>query len=121
MIKKTKWYNSRWFYLGVIVLIIIIALYAATKSVAYFNYTELLKTENAAKSVEIDSLKKNYDKLFKQKERVKIIREKINTEEEDQRIAYLEQELLNLRRAKEDTIVKKDTPEQLYKYFNNIK
>ncbi len=118
-IRKKKWYNSRWFYLGSIVLLIVGLYFAVTKTTAYFNYQELLKTENTTLKVEIDSLKKRYDKLEKQREKIVIIRERISTKEQDERIAYLEEELRKIRMLP-DTIYKKDTPEELYQYFNKI-
>lgn len=118
MIKKIKWYNSRWFYLAVVVLLILSITFAATKTVAYFNYQEILKTEIDSLNNIIVSKDSLYQKLHKQKEKVRIIREKISTEEETQKIVYLEEELKKLRRSKTDTTITKDTPEELYKYFN---
>ncbi len=118
MIKKIKWYNSKWFYLAVVVLIILSIIFAATKTVAYFNYQEILKTEIDSLNNIIVSKDSLYQKLHKQKEKVKIIREKITTTEETQKIVYLEEELKKLRRSKTDTTITKDTPEELYKYFN---
>ena len=118
MIKKVKWYNSRWFYLAVVVLLILSITFAATKTVAYFNYQEILKTEIDSLNNIIVSKDSLYQKLHKQKEKVKIIREKISTEEETQKIVYLEEELKKLRKSKTDTTITKDTPEELYKYFN---
>ncbi len=120
MTRKEKWYNKWWIKVIVIVLIALGIYVALTKSTAFFNYQELLKSENTTLKIEMDSLKSRYNRLEKQRQKITIIREKITTAEQDQRIAYLEEELRKIRTL-QDTVYKKDSPEELYQYFNKIK
>jgi predicted RND superfamily exporter protein len=120
MKQQIKWYNSKWFYLTIIVLFMIGLYFGITKSTTYFNYQELLKTENTSLKVEIDSLKKKYEKLEKKRVKIVMIRERITTKEQDDRIAYLEKELKKIRTLT-DTVHKKDTPQELYQYFKDLK
>lgn len=120
MTRRVKWYQKKLFFLACGVIILYIILYAATKSTIYFNYQELLKSENESLKIQIDSLKEMYDKIEKRKEKVKIIREKISTKDQDTKIAKLQEELKKLK-SRQDTTFKKDSPEDLYKYFKNFK
>ena len=115
-----RWYNSRWFYLGIILLIIFGLYFAVTKTTAYFNYQELLKTENTELKAQIDTLNKKYNRIEKERAKVVIIRERITTKEQEDRIAYLEEELRKIR-ILPDTVYKKDSPQELYKYFKDLR
>lgn len=119
MIRKTKWYSTWWFRISVIVVVIVIIFFAVKKTNAYINYQEYLKTE-------IESLKREntkLDSLYKlkaaEKEKIKVIREKISVQPELDRIKHLENQLLELRKQPPKQI---DTlsPEELDKYLKNL-
>jgi preprotein translocase subunit SecF len=117
--RKTKWYNTWGFRISVIVVVIVIIFFAAKKTNAYINYQEYLKTE-------IESLKKDnskLDSLYKlksaEKEKIKIIREKISIQSEIDRLEHLRNQLLELRKQPPkqiDTI----SPEELDKYLKEL-
>jgi len=116
MTRKEKWYNSWWVKVAV-GLVIIYLLYLGTKTtVAYVNYQEYLKTE-------IEQLKKEntkLDSLYKtkvlEKEKIKIIREKISIQSELDRLEILTKQLEEIKTTKLEKI---DSigPEDLQKYL----
>lgn len=119
MIKKTKWYNTWWFKIIIISIIAIVIYFAAKKTTVYINYQEYLKTE-------IDSLKRQniiLDSLYKSKvidkEKIKIIREKISIQSELDRLEHLKNQLIELRKQP----IKQTenlSPEELDKYLKEL-
>lgn len=120
MRKTVRWYNSRWFYLGIVLLVIFGLYFAATNSTPYFNWKELVNSENTEMQAQIDTLNKKYEKIEKERAKIVIVRERITTKEQEDRIAYLEEELRKIR-ILPDTIYKKDSPQELYKYFKDLR
>lgn len=117
--KKIKWYNLFWVrILGVLVIVFGIYM-AARKTVTYYNLNEYLKTE-------IESLKKkntSLDSLYKlekeKKEKVKIIKERIQVAGDLERIKKLEKELEELRK-KVPPKVEPLSPEDMTSYFKDL-
>lgn len=117
--KKIKWYNLFWVrILGVLVIVFGIYM-AARKTVTYYNLNEYLKTE-------IESLKKkntSLDSLYKlekeKKEKVKIIKERIQVAGDLERIKKLEKELEELRK-KVPPKVEPLSPEDMTSYFKGL-
>lgn len=113
---RTKWYNKWWIKVAAGLMIIIILYIATKKTITYVNYQEYLKTE-------IETLKKEntkLDSLYKtkvlEKEKIKIIREKISIQSELDRLTELTKQLEEVRKTelnKIDTI----SPEQLQIYL----
>ena len=119
MTRKTKWYNTWWFKIIIISIIAIVIYFAAKKTTVYINYQEYLKTE-------IDSLKRQniiLDSLYKSKaidkEKIKIIREKISIQSELDRLEHLKNQLIELRKQP----IKQTenlSPEELDKYLKEL-
>jgi Tfp pilus assembly protein PilN len=117
--KEIKWYNLFWVrILGVLVIVFGIYM-AARKTVTYYNLNEYLKTE-------IESLKKkntSLDSLYKlekeKKEKVKIIKERIQVAGDLERIKKLEKELEELRK-KVPPKVEPLSPEDMTSYFKDL-
>lgn len=115
-----KWYNNKWIYIAVIIVLIISLYLIFKQSSVYYNYQELLKSENIILKKEIDSLTIEYNELKNKKDKVVIIRERISTKDQDEKIAFLENELRKLK-IRRDTIITEDTPEGLLEYFKKFR
>lgn len=115
-----KWYNNKWIYIAVIIILIISLYLIFKQSSVYYNYQELLKSENIILKKEIDSLTIEYNELKNKKDKVVIIRERISTKDQDEKIAFLENELRKLK-IRRDTIITEDTPEGLLEYFKKFR
>lgn len=118
MTRKTKWYQSWWFRISTVVIIILL-IFGGKEAVTHYNYVESLKTEIK----ESEKQRLVQDSLYKIKEaekaKIKIIREKIYIQPDLERIKHLENQLLELRKQPPKQI---DTlsPEELDKYFKNL-
>lgn len=113
---KTKWYNKWWIWA---IVVLVIGYFGVKKSVAYYNYTELIKVEKDRLFKEVNQL----DSIIKIQEadikKLKSQRLKINTSSETQKILLLEQQLQDLRKknkASKDTL----SPENLNIYLENL-
>ena len=111
-----KWYNNKWVYIATIIVLLISLYLILKQSSVYYNYQELLKSENIILKKEIDSLTEEYTLLKNKKDKVLIIRERITTKDQDERIVFLENELRKLK-TRRDTTITVDTPEELLEYF----
>lgn len=120
MQRKQPWYNNRWIYLGLLIVILYIFYYGITNSTEYYNYNAL-EQENKEIKRENDSLRIVVKEVRSNIEKTTIIRERISTEEEDARVYELEKQLNALRSLPKDTTVTQDSPEELFRYFNNFK
>ena len=120
MQRKQPWYNNRWIYLGLLIAILYIFYYGITNSTEYYNYNAL-EQENKEIKRENDSLRIVVKEVRSNIEKITIIRERITTEEEDARVYELEKQLNALRSLPKDTTVTQDSPEELFRYFNNFK
>lgn len=116
---KQKWYNKWWIKVAAAVMILIILYIATKKTITYVNYQEYLKTE-------IEQLKKEnikLDSLYKtkvlEKEKIKIIREKISIQSELDRLEILTKQLEEIKTTKLEKI---DSigPEDLQIYLQKI-
>lgn len=119
MLKKVKWYNIFWVRILGVLLILLLIYFAATKTVTYYNLNEYLKTEIEnlkKKNIELDSL---YQKEKVKKEKVRIIRERIQVGEDIEKVKKLEKELQELRKQK-PTPIDKISPEELDQYFRQL-
>ena len=120
MQRKQPWYNNRWIYLGLLIVILYIFYYGITNSTQYYNYS-ILEKQNVELKRQNDSLQIVAKEIRTKIEKTTIIRERISTEEEDARVYELEKQLNALRSLPKDTTVTQDSPEELFRYFNNFK
>ncbi len=118
MTRKTKWYQSWWFYIIIFVVLVVAVYFAARKTIAYVNYQEYLKTE-------IESLKKDnikLDSLYRitaaQKDKIKIIKEKIDITEDIKKLQTLIDEYERIKKDTTPSIQNKPTPKELLDYLN---
>jgi len=113
---KEKWYNKGWVKVAAGLMIVYLLYSNFKSSTLNHNLQEIHKTEiNELKKqiIERDSL---YNIAKNQKEKIKIIREKISIQSELDRLTELTKQLEEVRKTelnKIDTI----TPEQLQKYL----
>lgn len=114
---NNKWYKSWWIYVVVFFITIVLLILGLKKTKAYMNYQEYLKTE--IEDLKRINLKKDQtiDSLILVKQKIKIIRERISTEEQDKVIRDLEQELTLLRKEKSELTptIKQDTIYPIHK------
>lgn len=116
MTMKEKWYNKGWVKVAAGLMIVYLLYSNFKSSTLNHNLQEIHKTEiNELKKqiIERDSL---YNIAKNQKEKIKIIREKISIQSELDRLTELTKQLEEVRKTelnKIDTI----TPEQLQKYL----
>ncbi len=118
-VKKVKWYNLFWVRILGVVLILILIYFGATKTVTYYNLNEYLKTEIETlkkKNVQLDSL---YNQEKVKKEKIKIIRERIQVGEDIEKVKKLQKQLEELRKQQLPK-VEKIEPEELNKYFQDL-
>lgn len=117
--KVVKWYNLFWVRILGVVLILILIYFGATKTVTYYNLNEYLKTEIETlkkKNIQLDSLY-NQEKI--KKEKIKIIRERIQVGEDIEKVKKLQKELEELRKQQLPK-VEKIEPEELDTYFRQL-
>lgn len=111
-----KWYNTWWFKITVASIIIIILYFATRKTIVYMNYQEYLKTQIDSLNIENTKLDSLYKVAVLQKDKIKIIREKVSIQSEVDKLERLkiELELLGKQPSK---ITDSITPEDLLRYF----
>ena len=117
--KVVKWYNLFWVRISGVVLILLLIYFGATKTVTYYNLNEYLKTEIEnlkKKNTELDSL---YQKEKTKKEKVRIIKERIQIGEDIEKVKKLQKELEELRKQQLPKVDKIE-PEELNKYFKDL-
>lgn len=110
------WYKSWWFGAVVVVGIIFLIFYAATKTPQFLNYREYLKTEIDSLQNQVQVLQKSIDKLEHKRDSIRIIRQKISVQSELDQIKKLAKEYEALK-AKELIVTDSITVEDLYKFY----
>lgn len=119
--------NNFTFYKYLIYIVIIVGLMIGgyllyNKSIDYFNYTRFLRETNDQLQYEIKVRDSIYEELSLQKNKTIVIRQKINTSQEEEKIKLLEKKLELLRFSNSN--INKDTsnllPEELTLYFEKI-
>ena len=110
MTRKTKWYHTWWFYtIIILLLIIIIGGYFSGKKVLDDTKLEVLEKTN----LKLDSL---YKVTSAQKDKIRIIKEKIDITEDIKKLQSLIDEY---DKIKKDTISStKPTSKELLNYIN---
>lgn len=119
MARVVKWYNTKWFYLAVFLLLVIGIYFGARKTITYINYQEYLKTEVEAlkkENLKLDSL---YKATAAQKEKIRIIKEKIDISEDIRKLQLLLDDYEKIKKNGVSTnITEHPTPEELLNYLN---
>lgn len=119
MARAVKWYNTKWFYLAVFLLLVIGIYFGARKTITYINYQEYLKTEVEAlkkENIKLDSL---YKATAAQKEKIRIIKEKIDISEDIRKLQLLLDDYEKIKKDGVSTnITEHPTPEELLNYLN---
>ena len=110
------WYKSWWFGAVVVVGIISLIFYAATKTPQFLNYREYLKTEIDSLQNQVQVLQKSIDKLEHKRDSIRIIRQKISVQSELDQIKKLAREYEALK-AKELVVTDSIKVEDLYKFY----
>lgn len=116
--RKTKWYQTWWFKIIVVILVVALV-FGGKEAVTHFNYVESLKTHIKSQDKKIETQDSLYKIKAAQKEKIKIVREKISIQLELDRLEHLKNQLLELRKQPPkqiDTI----SPEELDKYLKNL-
>lgn len=116
--RKIKWYNSKWFYYSIILITIIIIYLLVKNTVSQTNIAKHLKGQNEELLREGWKKDRVIDSLMIQKNKVKVIREKVSIASEEELIKKLQKELQDLR--KKEVVIDTITPEKLNIYLNNI-
>ena len=118
MIRKTKWYSTWWFRISVVVIIILLV-FGGKEAITHYNYVESLKTHIKSQDKKIETQDSLYKIKEAQKEKIRVIREKISIQPDLERIKHLENQLLELRKQPPKQI---DTlsPEELDIYFKKL-
>lgn len=116
--RKTKWYQTWWFRISVVILVILL-IFGGKEAITHYNYVESLKTHIKDQEKIITTQDSLYKIKEAQKEKIRVIREKISIQPDLERIKHLENQLLELRKQPPKQI---DTlsPEELDKYFKNL-
>ena len=106
------------YWIAVISIIIVIGVlyYFGKKTVYYFNYQEYLKTEVEELKRKNNSLDSLYKATVIQKDKIRIIKDKIDISEDLNQLESLLQEY-KLLKEKESSQPIQETPEELLKYF----
>ena len=118
MIRKTKWYSTWWFRISIVVFLILLV-FGGKEAITHYNYVESLKTHIKSQDKKIETQDSLYKIKAAQKEKIKIIREKISIQSELDRLEHLRNQLLELRKQTPkqiDTI----SPEELDIYFKKL-
>lgn len=118
MTRKTKWYSTWGFRISVVAIIILL-IFGGKEAITHYNYVESLKTHIKSQDKKIETQDSLYKIKAAQKEKIKIVREKISIQSELDRLEHLKNQLLELRKQPPkqiDTI----SPEELDKYFKNL-
>ena len=118
MTRKTKWYSTWWFRISVVVIIILLV-FGGKEAVTHYNYVESLKTHIKAQEKVITTQDSLYKIKETQKEKIRVIREKISIQPELDRLEHLKNQLIELRKQPPkqiDTI----SPEELDIYFKKL-
>jgi len=116
--RKTKWYSTWWFRVSAVMLIILL-IFGGKEVVTHFNYVESLKTHIKSQDKKIETQDSLYKIKAAEKEKIKIIREKISIQSELDRLEHLKNQLIELRKQPPkqiDTI----SPEELDIYFKKL-
>ena len=117
--KQVKWYNLFWVRL-IGVLIIVLGIYiAARKTVTYYNLNEYLKTEIEGLKKQNKSLDSLYQIEKEKKEKIRVVKERIQVAWDLERIRQLEKEIEELRKQIPQQ-VEPLSPEDLDIYFRQL-
>ena len=118
MTRRTKWYSTWWFRI-IMVIIVVALIFGGKEAVTHFNYVESLKTHIKAQDKKIETQDSLYKIKEAQKEKIRVIREKISIQSELDRLEHLKNQLIELRKQplkQIDTI----SPEELDIYFKKL-
>jgi len=123
---RNKWYNRWWIKYVVFVIILIVFYVLVRNTINETTISKHLKQKNEELLQDSKNKDKLIDSLVVQKNKVKIIREKISTKEQEARLQELRQQLVELRKQKveansiETIKAIPPTPEELTKFLQDI-
>ena len=110
-----KWYN-KWYYVVAAIILIVGIYFATRKAITYISVHDYLKTQVEVlerENVKLDSL---YKISVAQKDKIRIIKEKIDISDD---IKKLENLLSEYEAIKKDTVkTDQPTPQELLNYLN---
>jgi phosphopantothenoylcysteine synthetase/decarboxylase len=113
-----KWYQNKWLYYGIALITIIGLYFLLRNTVNQTNLAKYLKQQNDDFRIELKMKDRIIDSLIVQKNKIRVVRDKVSTKAEEELIAKLQKELAELRskQVTVDTL----TPERLNQYFQNL-
>ena len=111
-----EWYKSWWFGGVVVVGIVFLIFFAATKTPQFLNYREYLKTEIDSLQNEVKLLNKSIERLEQKRDSVRIIRQKITIQPELDLLKKLAREYEAIK-AREVVVTDSISMRDLHKFY----
>lgn len=111
-----EWYKSWWFGGVVVVGIVFLIFFGATKTPQFLNYREYLKTEIDSLQNEVKLLNKSIERLEQKRDSVRIIRQKITIQPELDLLKKLAREYEAIK-AREVVVTDSISMRDLHKFY----